>query len=199
MQLKKKLIILIGTATLAMAIVIIPCVATDADPVKRITLEVEKIEKDEKPAAVQEHEYIAIEEIPLDADLQEYMQGLCEENHLSFAFALMVMESESQYDPEAVGDEGRSIGYFQINQINWERMAEQYGYDVHKPRDNIASGIAILTELFEKYEDPYMVLLSYKCGESRGKDLFDQGIYTTVQFDCDELCRRAQEIERYME
>ncbi len=195
MRVKKKTVILISTTIIAILAIMVPCVATDADPVREIKLEFEKIE----PAAEQEPEYIAIEEIPLDVELQQYMQELCEENNLSFAFALMVMESESQYNPDAVGDDGMSIGYFQINQINWERMAEEYGYDPHKPKGNIGSGVAILAELFEKYEDPYMVLLSYKCGESRGKDLYEQGVYTTKQFDCAELCKRAQEIERYME
>ena len=139
--------------------------------------------------------YKPIDEIPLDADLQEYMQELCEENNLSFAFALMIMESESRYDPAAVGDNGESVGLFQINRVNWERMAEEYGYDVHDVKGNIGSGVAILTELFVKYDDPYRVILCYKCGETRGNDLFTQGIYKTVQFDCRELCERAQEIE----
>ena len=139
--------------------------------------------------------YKPIDEIPLDADLQEYMQELCEDNNLSFAFALMIMESESRYDPAAVGDNGESVGLFQINRVNWERMAEEYGYDVHDVKGNIGSGVAILTELFVKYDDPYRVILCYKCGESRGNDLFAQGVYKTVQFDCRELCERAQEIE----
>ena len=157
---------------------------------------IEAIRQENAQEVMQEiNVYKPIEEIPLDADLQEYMQGLCEENNLSFAFALMIMESESGYDPAAVGDEGRSVGLFQINQVNWERMAEEYGYDAHDVKGNIGSGVAILTELFEKYDDPYRVILCYKCGESRGNDLFEQGVYKTVQFDCSELCERAQEIE----
>ena len=114
---------------------------------------------------------------------------------MSFAFARMIMESESRYHPAAVGDNGESVGLFQINRVNWERMAEEYGYDVHDVKGNIGSGVAILTELFAKYDDPYRVILCYKCGESRGNDLFAQGVYKTVQFDCRELCERAQEIE----
>ena len=145
--------------------------------------------------AQEKNVYKPIDGIPLDADLQEYTQELCEENDLSFAFALMIMESESRYDPAAVGDNGESVGLFQINRVNWERMAEEYGYDVHDVKGNIGSGVAILTELFVKYDDPYRVILCYKCGESRGNDLFAQGVYKTVQFDCRELCERAQEIE----
>lgn len=139
-----------------------------------------------------------LSELPLAPDMQLYLYELCEEYNLSFAFAAMVMESETNFDPAAVGDGGESVGYFQINQVNWERMVTEYGLDVHDPEDNIKCGVVMLTELFEKYEDPYMVLLAYKCGERRGRELYEQEIYTTTQFDCEELCNRAIEIEGYM-
>lgn len=145
-----------------------------------------------------ERQFEPLSELPLDPEMQIYMYELCEENNLSFAFAAMVMESETNFNPAAVGDDGESVGYFQINRINWERMATEYGLDVHDPKDNIKCGVVMLTELFEKYEDPYMVLLAYKCGEHRGRELYEQGIYTTAQFDCEELCNRAIEIEGYM-
>lgn len=145
-----------------------------------------------------EWEFEPLSELPLDPEIQIYMYEVCEEYNLSFAFAAMVMESETHFNPAAVGDGGESVGYFQINEVNWERMATEYGLDVHDPKDNIKCGVVMLTELFEKYQDPYLVLLAYKCGESRGLDLYGQGVYTTIQFDCEELCNRAIEIEGYM-
>lgn len=149
-------------------------------------------------AADEKWQFEPLNELPLAPDMQLYLYELCEEYNLSFAFAAMVMESETNFDPAAVGDGGESVGYFQINQVNWERMATEYGLDVHDPEDNIKCGVVMLTELFEKYEDPYMVLLAYKCGERRGRELYEQEIYTTTQFDCEELCNRAIEIEGYM-
>lgn len=149
-------------------------------------------------APEKERQFEPLNELSLDPEMQIYMYEVCKEYNLSFAFAAMVMESETNFNPAAVGDGGESVGYFQINQVNWERMATEYGLDVHDPKDNIKCGVVMLTELFEKYEDPYMVLLAYKCGERRGKELYEQGIYVTPQFDCEELCNRAVEIERYM-
>lgn len=149
-------------------------------------------------AADEKWQFEPLSELPLAPDMQLYLYELCEEYNLSFAFAAMVMESETNFDPAAVGDGGESVGYFQINQVNWERMATEYGLNVHDPEDNIKCGVVMLTELFEKYEDPYMVLLAYKCGERRGRELYEQEIYTTTQFDCEELCNRAIEIEGYM-
>lgn len=150
----------------------------------------------EEPAEAWKFEPLS--ELPLDTEMQIYMYEVCEEYNLSFAFAAMMMESESHFNPEAVGDNGKSVGYFQINKANWERMATEYGLNVHDPKDNIKCGIIILTELFEKYEEPYLVIMAYKCGERRGMELYDQEIYATRQFDCEELCNRAIEIEGYM-
>ena len=136
------------------------------------------------------------EDIPLSGDEQIMMSEMCAENNLSYAFALAILESESMYNPEAIGDEGRSIGYYQINMVNWPRMKEDYGLDPKNQIDNLVCGIYILAELFEKYDDPYLVIECYKCGESRGLELYNQGIYKTDQFDCEEICNRSEEIER---
>lgn len=167
--------------------------STLRQPSEPVELMVEYLQAEET-----EWQFEPLSELPLDPEMQIYMYEICEENNLSFAFAAMVMESETHFNPAAVGDGGESVGYFQINEVNWERMATEYGLDVHDPKDNIACGVVMLRELFEKYEDPYLVLLAYKCGESRGLDLYEQGVYTTIQFDCEELCNRAIEIEGYM-
>lgn len=167
--------------------------STLRQPTEPVELTVEYLQAEET-----EWQFEPLSEFPLDPEMQIYMYEICEENNLSFAFAAMVMESETHFNPVAVGDGGESVGYFQINEVNWERMATEYGLDVHDPKDNIACGVVMLRELFEKYEDSYLVLLAYKCGESRGLDLYEQGVYTTIQFDCEELCNRAIEIEGYM-
>lgn len=145
---------------------------------------------------IQEDVLKAYDDIPLSEEEQIHMQEVCRENNISYEFALALMESESHFDPEAVGDRGESIGYFQINSVNWPRMESEYGLDVSDPTDNITAGIKIMQELFEKYGDPFQVIMCYKCGESRGTELYDQGIYTTKQFDCAEICLNATNYER---
>lgn len=144
-------------------------------------------------AVVKEYVY---DEIPLDADIQEYMHKLCDDLSISYAFALAMMESESSFNAEASGDSGNSIGYMQINKCNWARMEEEYGLDVHDPKDNIAAGLYIMRELFEEDEDPYRAILCYKAGKSKGTELYESGIFKGKSFDCEALCKRAQEIEK---
>ena len=163
------------------------------------TQEVQRVEEEQRGVVIvqaQPPEFIAYEDVPLEYAEQIHMQRICKELSVSYEFCLAMMESESTYQEDAVGDGGDSVGRFQINRVNWERMQEEYGLDVHDPMDNIECGVRIIWELFEKYEDPYLVIMCYKCGESRGKDLYSQGIYKNHQFDCEKLCDRAEELER---
>lgn len=194
---------LAGIFTMLAILMAMPLLAGEHETISlSVQQQLIRMESEPIPIYIEEPEkewqFEPLSELPLDPEIQSYMYEVCEEYNLSFAFAAMVMESETHFDPAAVGDGGESVGYFQINRVNWERMEEEYGLDVHDPMDNIKCGIVMLTELFEKYEDPYMVLLAYKCGESRGRELFEQEVYTTLQFDCEELCNRAIEIEGYM-
>lgn len=161
--------------------------------IEEVTRQQDKLQT---PAPVAEPEFVAYEDIPLSYEEQIHMQQICQELNVSYEFCLAMMESESSFRADAVGDGGESIGYFQINQVNWERMAEEYNLDPHDPMDNIECGVRIIWELFTKYSDPYLVIMCYKCGESRGMELYEQEIYETHQFNCHELCERAAELER---
>lgn len=172
--------------------------AGEAKTVQCIQIEEVRVQQDklQAPALVTEPEFVAYEDIPLSHEEQIHMQQTCQELNVSYEFCLAIMESESTFRADAVGDGGESIGYFQINRVNWERMATDYGLDVNNPLDNIECGVRIIWELFEKYSDPYLVIMCYKCGESRGMDPYEQEIYANHQFDCKELCERAAELER---
>lgn len=141
------------------------------------------------------NKYRAYDDIPLDPELQIYMQEQCDEMDICFKFALALMESESSFQIDAVGDGGNSIGLFQINRINWARM-EEMGIDVNTPEGNIKAGLTMLQELFEKHDDVYWVIICYKAGEYRGQKLWEDGCFITKDYDCPAICRRAEEIER---
>lgn len=143
--------------------------------------------------------YEIYEDIPLDADTQIFMQQQCQDHHISYEFVLALMESESGFDKDAVGDGGNSIGYMQINRANWQRMADEYGLDVNNYTDNIQAGITILGELFDKYEDPYLVILCYKAGETGGAKLYKAEAFKSDTYDLEAICRQAADWEKIHE
>lgn len=60
-----------------------------------------------------------------------------------------------------------------------ERMEKLGVTDLSIPEENITVGIDFLVELFEKYGEVEMVLMAYNMGESRAKELWADGIYSS--------------------
>lgn len=131
-------------------------------------------------------------DVPLTAEEQIALYEKCEELEINYWFLIALCESESSFIPDAVGDSGKSIGYMQINKCNWERMKTDYGLDVHEPIDNLLCGAYIFKELATKYDTITQVVMSYKCGESRAKELLEQGIVLSA---VEELTNRTIELE----
>ena len=102
------------------------------------------------------------------ADLEQYIEILCAPD-ICPEFVEAIIERESRWDPRAVN--GDCIGLMQISE-RWhrERMQELGVKNLKDPLDNILVGVDYLRELFERYEDPGVVLMVYN-GDSRAKDL----------------------------
>ncbi|SCY04296.1 Transglycosylase SLT domain-containing protein [Butyrivibrio sp. INlla14] len=174
--------------------------AAQAEPLQTVDLTWEPIPEyvPPEPVIIETYvpEFIAYEDVPLPEDMQIFMQQECKELDLSYEFALALMETESSFNPDAVGDGGRSVGYMQINQCNWQRMADDYGLDVSDEKENVAAGLRILRELFDQNTDPYYVILCYKAGIGNGAKLYEQKKWVGDTYDCIAICERAAQWER---
>ena len=174
--------------------------AAQAEPLQTVDLTWEPIPEyvPPEPVIIETYvpEFIAYEDVPLPEDMQIFMQQECKELDISYEFALALMETESSFNPDAVGDGGRSVGYMQINQCNWQRMADDYGLDVSDEKENVAAGLRILRELFDQNTDPYYVILCYKAGIGNGAKLYEQKKWVGDTYDCIAICERAAQWER---
>lgn len=104
-----------------------------------------------------------------------------------------VVEKESNWDPDAVGTLG-DTGLMQIvPKYHLERMEELGVTDLTDPRSNILVGTDFMAELFAKYDDPAMVLMSYNMGERKAAELYDKGIVSNYAA---EILERSEEMER---
>lgn len=104
-------------------------------------------------------------DIPLDEELQIWVFDYCEDKHISPYLIFAMCERESNYNANAVGDRGNSLGIMQI-QPKWhqERMDRLGCTDLLDARQNIIVGIDYLLELTEKNEDIGWVLMAYNGG-----------------------------------
>lgn len=85
-----------------------------------------------------------------------------------------IAERESGLNPNAVGDNGASLGLMQI-QPRWsrERMKRLEVADLREPRGCVKVAIDILLEYKEKDSDLYFVLMSYNGGMAYAKRNID--------------------------
>lgn len=125
-------------------------------------------------------DFVGLDILPWDGDLQKWAQWECRRENISYAFFLAMVDSESTFIWQE-GDSGKSKGYMQIRQCNWERYED---LNVDDPYDNVSIGIRMLGELFRKYDDVEMVIMAYKGGEAAMLKWVKEGFRLDV---CDEI------------
>lgn len=124
-------------------------------------------------------------------ELEEYIEAICEPRNICPELIEATIERESRWDPKAVN--GDCIGLMQISE-RWhgDRMERLGATDLFDPYDNILVGVDYMAELFERYEDPGMVLMVYN-GDSRAKDLQATGNLSEY---AEWILTRSAELER---
>lgn len=133
----------------------------------------------------------------LPEDVQAYLWELCKERELDYYMVLALIERESGYRSDAVGDSGNSFGYCQVYK-KWhiERMAKEQVEDLTDPYGNLKVGTSFLAEIQEKYKSSgaHCILMVYNMGEDTAKKLWKDYIYSSEYSRG--IMRRAEEIEQ---
>ena len=115
-------------------------------------------------------------DIPLSQELQIWLIDYCKDIHINPYMIMAMCERESQYNANAVGDSGRSIGIMQI-QPKWHewRMDKLGCTDLLDARQNMMVGIDILMDLYSKCNDTAWVLMAYNGGEAYANRNYNAG------------------------
>lgn len=124
--------------------------------------------------------YSIHEEIPLSTEEQAHLQEKCEEYGVPYHIALGVIQTESSFRADARN--GTCSGYMQINSINLEWLKENIGVtDLTDPLQNISSGVFMLADLYDDYQDWHKALIAYNYGPAGAKkNVFSKGYTTTT-------------------
>lgn len=131
----------------------------------------------------------------LPEKMQIYIRCLCKQYDVPYALVLAMIERESGYVFDAVGDDGNSIGYMQIYE-KWhtDRMERLGVNDLMNPYQNVRVGIDFLSYLLEKYGTVQDALAAYNYGEKGAREhLWNNGIY--VYSYNRQIMQRMKEIE----
>jgi hypothetical protein len=135
-------------------------------------------------------------EVGLDEELQEFIYCLSYGYNIDFPFVMGLIQTESTFNSEVVSSTN-DYGLMQINTVNHEWLQEKLGItDFLDPYQNTRSGIYILRNLFEKYEDPAKVLMAYNLGETGARKLWNKGIYETDYTN--KVFKNIEQFKNYM-
>ena len=133
------------------------------------------------PTKTEKVEIIATYNVPLDTELQLFIINKCEEHHIDPAVVMSIIDVESDFDADAVGDNGSSTGLMQI-QARWhqERMGKFGITDLLDPYQNVTVGIDYLAELVDSYDgNMEKALMAYNAGQLGAyNNYFSRGIYS---------------------
>ncbi|MFR5263385.1 MAG: transglycosylase SLT domain-containing protein [Christensenellales bacterium] len=93
-----------------------------------------------------------------------------------------IAKVESGEQPAIVGDDGESIGLFQI-QPKWHAQRLREGESLLNPEVNTRIACEILTELMDKYGTLDEVLTAYNCGHGDGSRVYANRVYEELELN----------------
>lgn len=131
--------------------------------------------------------------------MQVYTYCVCKRYGVRYDLVVALIEKESGYKFDEVGDDGHSIGYMQIYE-EWhkDRMERLNVTDLRNPYQNVLVGIDYLSELIERYGTVQDALAAYNYGEQGAKrNLWKKGIYVYEYNQT--IMNRMKEIEEELE
>ena len=111
--------------------------------------------------------------------MQIFTYCVCRQKGVSYPLVVAIIERESGYVFDKIGDDGGSFGYMQVSE-KWhkERMQKLGCDDLMNPYQNVIVGVDYLAELIEKYGTMQDALTAYNYGESGAyRHLWSKGIY----------------------
>lgn len=117
-------------------------------------------------------------DIPLSEDLQRHIIEVCNANDVDEKLVFALIERESNYNIDAIGDEGTSFGLMQVREMFHKDRMEKLGVeDLLDPYQNVIVGIDILKEKLNMYDTTYEALTAYNAGDTGAYELyFSKGI-----------------------
>lgn len=132
-------------------------------------------------------DYRATAYVPLSDDMQIYTQMVCEEYEISYPLVLAIMEHESGFNAEADNGHG-NVGLMQLQTKYFKKYMDEIfvtGDMMKNPSVNMQVGIMFLTDLFEKYEEPVLVLQAYHGEKLSGNSSYANAILKRADYYTD--------------
>ena len=116
----------------------------------------------EKVESVQNNTYF---DVPLSHDLQDHIFSLCDTYGVDPVLVITIIETESNFQPNAVNYNGTCFGLMQVyKNMHLQRMNRLGVTNLYDPYQNVTVGIDLLGELYSSGRGTDWVLYRYSGG-----------------------------------
>lgn len=123
-------------------------------------------------------------DVPLNAELQRHIFNECDEHLIKPKIIFAMIERESSYYSDSIGDNGESFGLMQIQpKWNYDRMKKLGCFNLLDPFQNTSVGIDLIAELLKKGKPTEWALMAYNGGEQYANDMMECGLVSDYAQD----------------
>ena len=117
--------------------------------------------------------------VPLDAALQQYIVDQCKAYSVSVSYVLAIIDKESNFDADLIGDSGQSYGLMQIKAADHtDRCIRLGAYNLLNPYQNVTVGIDYFAELLAEENGIEWALMAYNGGPGYADVRIENGVVT---------------------
>ena len=143
-------------------------------------VKVEEVIIEEEKPSLSEFQSFKPLDVPLEAELQEFIFGVAEDYGLDGKLVMAVIGIESNYKADEIGDSGNAYGLMQVHPSQHsDRMARLKisKEELLDPYANVVVGVDYLAECIEKGGLEWG-LMAYNGGPTYANEMTKQGIIT---------------------
>lgn len=142
------------------------------------------------PEELEHAEAIEFFAVPIDHDIQAFVIRSCEDLNIDPAVIIAMIDQESDFREDCVGDNGDAVGLMQIQQ-KWhqERMDKLGVTDLMNPLQNVAVGIDYLAELIDKGNGLEWAVAAFNAGATGANNGIGFGYASAVLANSESLTK----------
>lgn len=131
------------------------------------------------PQVYQQTEYKVVSNIQIDVKgiSNEMIDDIAVRSGVDPNIVKAIIMEESGGNPNAVGDNGESIGLMQIQPKHHQKRMEELGIvSLFDPQENVILGCSILSDLYDKYGNYEDALSVYNSGNTKDGKAYAESI-----------------------
>ena len=193
----KRILVCMAASAVVVTCITIPSACSDQRTASaQVTETMPVVQQETRPEVesdpVSEENKVTIYDVPLDTELQLFIVQLCEDHHIEPSIVIAMIQRESTYQADAIGDNGEAFGLMQV-QPKWhlERIERLGVSDLLDPYQNVTVGVDYLAEMIAKGNGLEWALMAYNAGATGA----NKGYGSTYAADVFEICEGLGVIE----